>query len=156
MTGRLLLATVLVGAAVALAGCSGAAGPPRAAPSGHGDGATVPATVGGVVLLVELADTEAERIAGLRGRVVPPGSGMVFRFDPPRPVRFTMSGVTEPLVAAFVRDGVVLAVSQLAPCAGSLARCPTYGPEQPVDSVVEAAPASLPHVATGDRVRVGA
>lgn len=134
-----------------LAGCSeGADGP---VPAGNGAAGTA-VTVGGVRLQVEVADSEAERVAGLRGRRVPPGTGMLFRYDGARPVRFTMSRVSEPLVAVFVRAGSVVSVEQLVPCAGSVDECPTYGPDEPVDSVVEAAPAALPAAAPGDAVTV--
>lgn len=145
-----LLAVPLL-AVLLLAGCSGASGGP--VPAGTGVARTV-VTVGGVRLHVEVADSEAERVAGLRGRPVPLGNGMLFRYDGARPVRFTMSGVLEPLVAVFVRAGSVVSVEQLVPCAGSVDDCPTYGPDEPVDSVVEAAPASLGAAARGDAVAV--
>lgn len=138
-------------ALVLLAGCAaergGAAG---------GGAERVPARVGSVVLQVELAATPEQREAGLRGRSnVPPGTGMAFRYDGPRPVRFTMAGVDLPLVAVFARAGRVVSVEQLAPCAGSVERCPLYGPDEPVDVVVEAAPGTLAAVRPGDSVAVG-
>lgn len=145
---------VVLSAGVALTGCisddpaplSDRASVPAAA-------SRVPVRVGDVALRVEVADDDEERAAGLRGRNgVPPGTGMVFRYPSPRPVRFTMSGVAYPLVAVFARQGRVVSVSRMTPCDGSLAACPTYGPEEPVDTVVEAAPGSLPDVAPGDRL----
>lgn len=118
--------------------------------------ATLSATVGGVPLVVEIADTAAAQEAGLRGRPgVPVGTGMVFRFSPARDAVFTMAGVTYPLVAVFAAGDRVVAVRQMAPCAGAVAACPTYSAGVGVDAVVEAAPASLPQVAVGDVVSLG-
>ena len=144
----------LAALALLAAGCTSSPAPSAAPSSVPAAPATVPLSVGGVALQVEVADTPQERSDGLRGRtVVPPGTGMVFRYDSPREVRFTMSGVEPPLVAVFVREGRVVAVAQMAPCTGTVAQCPTYGPDEPVDTVVEAAPASLPAVRVGDAVR---
>lgn len=133
----------MVAGVVAGTGCSAPPDRPR----------TVQVRVGDVRLQAEVADDDEERAAGLRGRDgVPPGTGMVFRYDDPRPVRFTMSEVDYPLVAVFARDGRVVAVEQMPPCAASVADCPTYGPDEPVDTVVEAAPESLPSAAPGDEL----
>lgn len=135
----------LLPALLVLAACSSASAP-AARPSER-------VVVAGVPLQVEVADTDTGRSDGLRGRTdVPPGTGMVFRYGSARSVRYTMSRVDPPLVAVFVRDGRVVSVSQMAPCAGTVAQCPTYGPDEPVDTVIEAAPGSLPDVRPGDAV----
>ncbi len=108
--------------------------------------------VGAVVLTVELAVTQEERERGLRGRDVPLGTGMAFRYDAPQRVRFTMSRVDRPLVAVFARAGHAVLVEQMPPCADTVERCPLYGPAEPVDLVVEAAPESLPAARAGDPV----
>ena len=115
----------------------------------------VPAQVGQVRLQVEVAATPEQQAAGLRGRQVPPGSGMVFPYPGSRTVRFTMAGVDRPLVAVFARGGRAVSVERLVPCAGTVAACPTYGPDEPVDLVLEAAPASLPDARPGDVVVLG-
>lgn len=126
---------------------SGSAPAPLATPSLP----VVVVTVGGTPVQAEVADTDQTRSDGLRGRrSVPPGTGMVFRFPEARPVGFTMSGVTYPLVAVFALEGEVVAVEQMVPCAGTIAACPVYGPDGPVDTVLEAAPETLPDVAVGD------
>ena len=112
-------------------------------------------SIGGVQLEVELALSEEQRRNGLRDREVPPGSGMAFPFEPAQQVRFTMSEVELPLVAVFARAGRAVSVEQLVPCAGTVAQCPVYGPEEPVDLVVEAAPGSLPSARPGDPVVLG-
>jgi len=130
---------------------------PGAAPTAAGQPAlpTARARVGDAELQVELATTPEQRAAGLRGRDVPVGTGMAFRYPGGEQVRFTMSGVDRPLVAVFAWQGRARSVEQLAPCAGTVAQCPTYGPAGPVDVVVEAAPGSLPSARPGDPVTVG-
>lgn len=132
-------------------GCSAA---PPAAPSQSSGPPTAEARVrvGEAVLQVELAVTPEQRERGLRGRDVPPGTGMVFRYDTPARVRFTMSRVDRPLVAVFARDGRAVLVEQMPPCPDTVERCPRYGPDEPVDVVVEAAPGSLPSARPGDPV----
>lgn len=110
------------------------------------------AYVGGEALQVELATTPEQRAAGLRGRAVPPGTGMAFGYPEPAEVRFTMAGVDRPLVAVFVRGGRALTVELLSPCAATVEQCPTYGPAEPVDLVVEAAPGTLVRAQPGDPV----
>lgn len=136
----------MLAALLVLTACAGdpepAAGPTRA-------------SVGDVVLQVELALTSEQRRQGLRGREVPPGTGMAFPYDPAQRVAFTMSEVTRPLVAVFARDGRAVSVEQLVPCPGSIEQCPVYGPDEPVDLVVEAAPESLPAARPGDPVVLG-
>ena len=147
---RRALAGAGAGVLVLLTACSGRPEPAQQGPAAR----TV--RVGGVELRVEVATTQAQREQGLRGRAeVPPGTGMAFPYDDPRPVRFTMAGVDLPLVAVFARDGRALSVEQLAPCAGSVAECPLYGPDAAVDLVLEAAPATFAGVRVGDAVTLG-
>jgi len=126
---------------------------------GGGDSAPEPdrtrVSIGGVALEVEVARTDEQRRAGLRDREVPPGTGMAFPYEPAQRVRFTMSEVELPLVAVFSRAGRAVSVEQLEPCAGTVAQCPLYGPDEPVDLVVEAAPGSLPAARPGDPVVLG-
>ena len=130
-------------------------GVPTASPASAGGQPRLPTTqgrVGAVPLELELATTSEQRAAGLRDRVVPPGTGMAFVYDRPAPVRFTMSGVEDPLVAVFAAGGRAVSVEQLVPCPGTVQECPTYGPPTPVDLVVEVAPGTLPDARPGDEV----
>jgi uncharacterized membrane protein (UPF0127 family) len=112
--------------------------------------------LGGVELRLEVADEPAERAFGLMQRdSVPPGTGMLFRYDAPVRARFYMYDVVVPLTAVFVRDGRVVSSVVMPPC--ELAEpddCPTYGPDEPFDTVVETAPETLPDVRPGDRLVV--
>jgi uncharacterized membrane protein (UPF0127 family) len=115
----------------------------------------VRATLDGVPLRLEVADDQQERAVGLMRRTsVPPGTGMVFLYDEPTTGRFYMYDVPIPLRAVFVRDGRVVFSVLMPPCEKGLApdQCPTYGPGEPFDTVVETAPETLPDVQPGDRL----
>ncbi len=142
---RLLLLVLLLGTA-----CS--AEDPAVPEAGDG---RVRGTLDGVRLVLEVADTPEERAVGLMRRTsVPPGTGMVFRYDAPSTGRFYMYDVPIPLRAVFVRDGRVVYDVVMPPCEKGLSPqdCPTYGPDQEFDTVVETAPETLPDVQPGDRL----
>lgn len=149
---------VLAAAGLALlAGCSssGPAASPSAAASSADD--RVSATLSGVPLRLEVADTPAERAVGLMGRTsVPAGTGMVFLFDAPSDGRFYMYRVPVPLRATFIRDGRVVSTVVMPPCGlDDPAACPTYGADGPYDTVVETAPDVAPTPAAGDAFVLG-
>lgn len=132
-----------------LVGCSGEE---PAAPATPDD--RVRATLDGVELLLEVADDPQERAVGLmRRESVPPGTGMVFRYDEPVQARFYMYDVPVPLRAVFVLDGEVVYSVVMPPCELDVPQdCPTYGPGKLFDTVVETAPETLPDVQPGDRL----
>jgi uncharacterized membrane protein (UPF0127 family) len=161
VTGRPCLAALL--AATLLTGCTAddaepsAAPPSSASPSvGQRIAQTVGARLDGVALELEVADEPQERSVGLMGRTdVPPGTGMVFLFDEPVSTSFYMFQVPVPLVAVFVRNGVVVGVERMEPCAeADPDACPLYGPDESYDTVVETAPETLPDVRAGDRLEL--
>jgi len=122
------VALVGVGAALLLGGCS-----------------AEPATVSvgdGLTLQVEVADSGAERSAGLSGRPeVPAGTGMAFVFDGPSRPAFWMQDTLVPLSIMWVLDGTVVDVAEMQPCPPG-ALCPLYQPADPdavFDLAVEAA-----------------
>ena len=143
---------VLVGTLVA--GCSSSDEPEVAAPEAAEPAAAerVEAVLDGVELELEVADTREERAVGLMGREsVPPGTGMVFRYDEPSTGRYYMFDVPVPLRAVFVRDGRVVSTVVMPPCTSQVpTQCPTYGADGPYDTVVETAPETLPAVEPGD------
>ena len=146
-------AAAAVVALVLATGCSGGDPEPAAAPSPDDD--RIRGTLGDVELLLEVADDEQERAVGLmRRESVPPGTGMVFLYDAPVEAKFYMYDVPIPLRAVFVRDGEVVFSVLMPPCEKGLAPqdCPTYGPDEPFDTVVETAPETLPDVQPGDRL----
>ena len=151
---------VALPALLLLLGCSAPAQPQPALaepPQAAAADDRVRAVLGGVELRLEVADEPSERAFGLMQRAsVPPGTGMLFRYDAPVQTRFYMYDVLVPLTAVFVLDGRVVASIVMPPC--ELAEpqdCPTYGPDEPFDTVVETAPETLPDVGPGDLLVVG-
>jgi uncharacterized membrane protein (UPF0127 family) len=138
-----------LGALLLTLGCSAEAAPPAAvAPPDE----RVRAVLGGV----EVADEPSERAFGLMQREsVPAGTGMLFRYHEPVRTRFYMYDVPIPLTAVFVRDGRVVSSVVMPPCElDDPEQCPTYGPDEPFDTVVETAPETLPDVQPGDELEV--
>lgn len=136
-----------------VAGCTTQAPAPSSAPVTPVPAGTVQAVLDGVPLTLEVADTPAERAVGLMNRTsVPPGTGMVFRYDALSTDRYYMFQVPIPLQAVFVRAGAVVSTVVMAPCTERDPQaCPTYGADGPFDTVVETAPETLPSVEPGDR-----
>lgn len=149
-----LLPTVLL----ATVGCSDPSPRRDAHPSASPSSERLRASIGrSGPLVLEIADTDAERAVGLMRRSeIPPGTGMIFLYDAPTTARFYMYDVPVPLTAVFLSAGRVVAVIDMPPCpAAAPADCPTYGPEVAFDRVVETAPATLAgKVSVGDRLTV--
>lgn len=94
-------------------------------------------------LLVEIAETENQQIRGLSGRdSLDPDSGMLFLFDGERSGQdgFWMYRTRIPLDIAFLDgDGVILGILTMAPCRELRSEdCPTYAPDVPYHSALEA------------------
>ena len=125
-------------------------GPP--APAGFGNPVTV--QVGALPpIRAEVADSPERRAYGLMNRDdVPPGTGMLFRYDAPSTGDYYMYAVRQPLSAAFVRDGRVIHIAEMTPCTAAVPQdCPTYGPGSAAyDMVVETTPGTW-----NGRARVG-
>lgn len=95
---------------------------------------------------LEVPEGERQYAWGLQQRPrLPPLRGMWFRFDPPVPARFWMHRTPEPLDMLFVRNGRIVAIEAATPC--PRLPCRSYGPEEPVDGVVE--------LAAGEAARLG-
>ena len=95
-------------------------------------------TPNGESLVMEVAETDAERARGLMGRPnVPRGAGMYFRFPVADRHPFWMMNCLIPLDIAWLdENGVVVYVSEgTPPCAA--APCPTYTPPAPASQVIE-------------------
>jgi uncharacterized membrane protein (UPF0127 family) len=89
------------------------------------------------VIQLEVASTPDQQEKGLMYRpALPDNRGMLFPFNPPRPVRFWMENTPEPLDIVFLLNGQVKAVvANAPPCTRQ--PCPTYGPGTDVDQVIE-------------------
>lgn len=86
---------------------------------------------------LEVAKTPEEQATGLMFRTeLPDDRGMLFPIAPARNVRFWMRNVLIELDMVFLREGVVLAIiPNVPPCLSET--CPNYGPDVPVDGVIE-------------------
>lgn len=98
---------------------------------------TAEAIISGETIDLEVAKTAQEQALGLMYRTsLADDRGMLFPFNPPRPLRFWMKNCKIPLDMVFIRDAVVRAiVANAPPC--TAAPCPTYGTDVPVNQVVE-------------------
>jgi uncharacterized membrane protein (UPF0127 family) len=95
---------------------------------------------------LEVPANEREYGWGLQLRPrLPELRGMWFRFEPAEVARFWMHRTPEPLEMVFVRNGRVIAIEAATPC--MRLPCRSYGPDDPVDGVVE--------LAAGETERLG-
>lgn len=95
------------------------------------------ASFSGQTVNLEVAQTPLEQAMGLMFRSeLPDNQGMLFSINPPRTVNFWMRNVFINLDMVFLKNGEVQAIfSNLPPC--ETEPCPTYGPNTPVDGVIE-------------------
>ncbi|WP_024544830.1 DUF192 domain-containing protein [Picosynechococcus sp. NKBG15041c] len=88
---------------------------------------------------LEVAKTPEQQALGLMFReFLPDDRGMLFEFNPPRPVSFWMKNCLINLDMIFLRDGVIQAIAHdVPPC--ETEPCPSYGPPRNVniDQVIE-------------------
>jgi hypothetical protein len=91
----------------------------------------------GKVFNLEVAVTPEQQQLGLMYRQsLPDDRGMLFEFNPPRPVSFWMKNCLMNLDMLFLRDGVIQAIAHdVPPCVTS--PCPTYGTPAAIDQVIE-------------------
>ncbi|MGA7689713.1 MAG: DUF192 domain-containing protein [Jiangellales bacterium] len=89
-------------------------------------------------IVVEVADNDAERAAGLMGRdEVPSGTGMVFIYPEPVSNAFWMGNVEVPLSIVWVRDDTVVGLAEMQPCPAADDSCPRYSPGADYTHAVE-------------------
>ncbi|MGI0488453.1 DUF192 domain-containing protein [Pantanalinema rosaneae CENA516] len=93
--------------------------------------------VGERVIQLEVAQTPQQQQIGLMNRTqLPDDRGMLFPFDPPRPIAFWMKNTLIPLDMIFLRNGQVAHIARnAAPCKAD--PCPTYGTPIEIDQVIE-------------------
>ena len=98
---------------------------------------TAKATFKDQVIQLEVAQTPEQQEVGLMNRPpLPADRGMLFPFEPPRPVIFWMKNTPSPLDMVFLLNGEVKAIAADArPCAAD--PCPTYGSNDSVNQVIE-------------------
>lgn len=110
----------------------------------------------GRCIALEVALTSDQQRIGLMQRpALPQLRGMWFPFDRPRLMRFWMHNTLAPLDMVFLREGRVIHVERRVPVCPALP-CPSYGPSQLGDGVVElgAGEAERLGIARGDSVRI--
>lgn len=93
--------------------------------------------IGDRPLGLEIAQTPQQQAIGLMFRTeLPDDRGMLFPIEPVRNVRFWMRNVFIELDMIFLREGIVQAIiPNVPPCLNE--NCPNYGPDVPVDGVME-------------------
>lgn len=93
--------------------------------------------IGNQLIQLEVARTPQQQAIGLMYRTaLADNRGMLFPVDPPRPVSFWMKHCLINLDMIFLRDGKVQAIAaNVPPCKAD--PCPVYGPNLPVDQVLE-------------------
>lgn len=96
---------------------------------------------------LEVPKSPRQYSMGLQMRpALPPLRGMWFSFTPATVATFWMHRTLAPLDLLFIANNRILAIEANAPTCAHLP-CPTYGPPEPVDSVVE--------LAAGEAQRLG-
>lgn len=114
------------------------------------------AEMAGQLISLEVARTPQEQAMGLMYRTsLAPDRGMLFSFEPPQRVGFWMKNTIIPLDMVFLRNGKVKAIeTDVPPC--TTTPCPTYGPQELIDQVIElrAGRAAELGLKVGDRVSI--
>lgn len=117
------------------------------------------AQIGKNKIKLEVAQTQAQIEKGLMFRTsMPENAGMVFLFQPPRPVRFWMHNCYMSLDMMFVKDGKIVHIChEVPPCrTAKPADCPLYpeSGEIEVSEVIEVNPgyAKRHEIKEGDKV----
>lgn len=114
------------------------------------------AKINGYAIDLEVTQTPEQQALGLMYRTsLPDSRGMLFQFQPAQPVSFWMKNVAIPLDMIFLREGVVKAIAaNVPPCRAN--PCPSYGPETPIDQVIElrGGRAAELGLKVGDRVEI--
>ncbi|MGB0563134.1 MAG: DUF192 domain-containing protein, partial [Spirulinaceae cyanobacterium] len=109
-------------------------------------------------ILLEVARTPRQQAIGLMYREresLPDNQGMLFPFATARRAQFWMKNVKFSLDMLFIYEGKVVAIAaNVPPCV--LEPCPVYGPDMPVDGVIELAGerAADLNIEVGDAIRI--
>jgi hypothetical protein len=98
---------------------------------------TAQANINGQIIQLEVAETPEQQEMGLMHRPpLPDDRGMLFPFEPPRPVYFWMKNTPSPLDIVFLLNGEVKAIAVNAtPCTSD--PCPVYPSNSAVNQVIE-------------------
>jgi uncharacterized membrane protein (UPF0127 family) len=117
---------------------------------------TAEAQIGAELIQFEVAQTPQQQALGLMFRThLPSNRGMLFPLGRPRVVGFWMKNCKISLDLIFLRNGIVQWIqAEAPPC--TTEPCPSYGPNVPVDQVIElrGGRAQELGVKVGDRIQV--
>ncbi|NET71625.1 MAG: DUF192 domain-containing protein [Sphaerospermopsis sp. SIO1G2] len=105
---------------------------------------------------LEVATTAEQHMKGLMYRpALADDRGMLFVFPSAKPVRFWMKNVPVALDMVFLQRGVIKYIETSAPPCQS-EPCPTYGPNVPIDRVIElrSKRATELNLQVGDRINI--
>ncbi len=125
-------------------GCAGSTAPPLAVDplseenfKGQQLEVSAQVAITGEIIELEVARTREQQALGLMYRPqLPDNRGMLFPFADSRLLTFWMKNVPVPLDMIFLLDGEVKAIAaSVPPC--NTASCPVYGPNEPVNQVIE-------------------
>lgn len=95
-------------------------------------------TVAGHAVAVDIAETYDSRRQGLSTRPsLAKDTGLVLAWDSPQQVSIWMPDMNFPIDVIFVRNAQVVYVEADAQPCPDRANCPTFGPSEPVDYVLE-------------------
>ena len=146
----IILAFLVIGCATPMSAISGGntiaqgetpSRPPAKKPAIRDLGQMLPisatARMGDETIELEVTRTPKQQALGLMYRTnLPDNRGMLFEFSPARPISFWMKNMRISLDMVFLRGGVIRAIAaNVPPC--SAEPCPTYGPNVPIDQVIE-------------------
>jgi hypothetical protein len=91
----------------------------------------------GTTINLEVARTGEQQQKGLMYRpALPSDRGMLFQFPSAQPVSFWMKNVPVALDIVFLQKGKIKYIQASAPPCNN-EPCPTYGPNTPIDTVIE-------------------
>lgn len=103
-------------------------------------------SIGGDCLRTVIADSEPERVEGLRQRSdLGPYDAMLFQFPGPTQAGFTMSTVPVALdIGFYAADGTRTSFRHMLPCPKAENECPVYRADGPFELAVETLGGKLP------------
>ncbi len=110
----------------------------------------------GECILLEIADTQHEKITGMQMRnEFPSGRGMWFKYPKPEIVKFWMKNTLISLDMVFISNKVVIHLEENVPIC-YLSPCKLYGPMYKVDGVIELLAGEIKRlqIKKGDKVNI--
>ena len=125
---------------------------------GEGEGEGAPRMrVGSATVVIEIADTDAKRAQGLSGREsLAQDQGLLFIMKEPAVHYFWMKDMLFPLDIIWIREGIVVDISENVPAPKDGEKPMTVSPGEPADQVLEvnAGFAEKNGITTGDKVEL--